>query len=215
MQTGGPAEFRDFVAFRLPFARWSARRWHLSLGLDLDEAEQLAVIGLLRAARRFRPELGVLFATYAFHWLRCVFQTLGPQAALLIQVPGHLFWECRAPRRKLDRPLLADGPGAARRLEMEVELFNQRFARRGFCAQRALQVSSLSDRTQPEFRQARLIPDPDPESDPGESAGLPDSSSPVRDAIARLHERQARVLRLRFGFEGTPLTLAAIAVWLR
>ena len=58
-----------------------------------EDAEQIAFMGLLRAAK-FRPELGYQFSTYANHWIKQACWRDGPDFALMIRVPVHLFWPC-------------------------------------------------------------------------------------------------------------------------
>src|SRR5205823_5400266 len=67
---------------------------------------------------------------------------------------------------------------------------------------RATAIRSLSDRKQPEYREARQLAEP--WSSPlanmiqAEEAGL------LHDALERLHPREALFLRLRYGFDGCP-----------
>ncbi len=203
MPNGGPEAFRAFVEFHLPLARWFAKQWFRSLGIELEDAEQIAAIGLAEAARRFRLDKGCQFSTYACHWLRCTFQRYGPQMIRPIRVPVHLFWKCRSLRRKLDR-LLPSGPAAVRIEEAGLEAADPKFASRYAAVQRAFAVRTLSDRREAEFHAVRRIPELDDDPEP------PDMPIPIRDAIERLDEREARIIRLRFGFEGRSHSLQAI-----
>jgi RNA polymerase sigma factor (sigma-70 family) len=47
----------------LPLARQIARRFS-GRGVELEDLEQVASIGLMKAIQRFKPELGLRFATY-------------------------------------------------------------------------------------------------------------------------------------------------------
>ncbi len=94
MKRGEPGAFGRFVEFHIPLARHSSRiliRW---FGMDADDAEQTAMIGLLEAARRFDPDRGYQFSTYAGFWLRQICQRYGLDWGLSIRVPPHLFWPC-------------------------------------------------------------------------------------------------------------------------
>lgn len=68
----------DFAA-----AHWS-RRYP---SLDRDDLRQAAYFGLRRAAELWDPERGVLFSTFAFHWLRDAIQQALPHHLGVIRVP--------------------------------------------------------------------------------------------------------------------------------
>lgn len=72
-------------------------------------------------------------------------------------------------------------------------------------------MRSLSDRDEPEYDEARTIPDP------VEDEAIQREVDRERDekmcaAMSRLNERQHRILRLRYGMEGHPRTLEEIAL---
>jgi len=63
MKTGGDAELHDFVLFHLPLVTWAVRPLvHLYRG-DLEEAEQVGMLGLIHAARHYDPRRGIQFST--------------------------------------------------------------------------------------------------------------------------------------------------------
>ncbi len=63
--------------------------------MDPDDAEQTAMIGLLEAARRFDPDRGYQFSTYAGYWIRNACQRrYGLEWGLPFHVPTHYFWSC-------------------------------------------------------------------------------------------------------------------------
>lgn len=209
MQSGNPASFRTFVEFHLPLARWVAARWYRGLSLDLEDAEQIATIGLIQAAQRFQPDRGILFSTYAYYWIRQALQRYGPDQAMFIRVPVHVYHECRALQKKFDRLRSSVGDVGIAREQLGLELENPKLARYWFCFQRASSVDTLSERKLPAFREARGIVDS--VDDPADVATRQASSASIREAISRLHPRQARIVRLRFGFDGPPMTLAEVA----
>lgn len=209
MRSGDPAKFRDFVELHLPLARWVATRWHRGLGLDLEDAEQIAAIGLIQAAERFRPDRGILFSTYAYYWIRQALQRYGPDQVMHIRVPAHVYQECRALQKKFDRLRSSVGDFGITREQLGLELENPKLARYWFCFQRASNVGTLSDRKLPAFQEAARIVDP--VNNPADIATRHTSGAALRLAVSRLHNRQARIVRLRFGFDGPPLTLAEVA----
>lgn len=57
------------VCHNLRLVFWMARKYP-RMGMELSDMVQEGVIGLLIAARRYKPDLGHRFSTYAFHWVR-------------------------------------------------------------------------------------------------------------------------------------------------
>lgn len=94
MKRGEPGAYNRFVEFHMPLARHSSRMLIRWFGMDPDDAEQTAMIGLMEAARRFDPERGYQFSTYAGYWLRQICQRYGLEWGLLLHVPTHYFWTC-------------------------------------------------------------------------------------------------------------------------
>lgn len=94
MRKGGPEEFRKFVGFHRGLAKKFAFclcRW---FGMSIEDVEQIGVLGLIEAAKRFEPERGIQFSTYASWWIRQSCQRHGPYEALTIYLPQNLFWPC-------------------------------------------------------------------------------------------------------------------------
>jgi RNA polymerase sigma factor (sigma-70 family) len=205
---GNPASFRRFVQFHIPLARWFAKRWHSWLGVELEDAEQIAVFGLIAATRRFRPELGYQFATYAGHWIRQALQRHGPEVAYFFRIPPHALRVCLPLRSKLNRMIVAAGHYQARAFLSQAEAADATFARQWLGFHRATTIRSFSNRQEPEFHDARQIAGP--EKPPWESLIRAESVMAVRNALDRLHPRFVRILRLRYGFDGESLTLAEI-----
>jgi RNA polymerase sigma-B factor len=63
-QAPEPELMEQLVEGYLPLARQIARRFS-GRGVELEDLEQVASIGLMKAIQRFKPELGLRFATYA------------------------------------------------------------------------------------------------------------------------------------------------------
>ena len=94
LKAGRPGAFGEFVEFHLPLARRASRMLVRWFGMEKDDAEQTAMIGLLEAAKRFDPERGFQFSTYARFWLRSASQRFGLEWGLPIHIPNHIFWPC-------------------------------------------------------------------------------------------------------------------------
>ena len=94
MKQGDADAFSEFVEFHMPLARQASRMLVRWFDMDPDDAEQTAMIGLIEAARRFDPERGFQFSTYAGYWIRNACQRYGLEWGLQIRLPPHIFWRC-------------------------------------------------------------------------------------------------------------------------
>lgn len=83
----------------LGYVPWLTREF-LHSGVSRDDLESEARLGLLDAARRFRPELGVQFITYASFWARRRMQTFVARHAAVVRRPERRGTE--PPRARLD-----------------------------------------------------------------------------------------------------------------
>ena len=206
MQQGGTPAFHEFIVFHLRLARKLSERLVRWFDLPAEDAEQIAFIGLIEAARRFRPERGFQFSTYASWWIKQACQRYGPEAALLIRVPDNAFWACFRHALDLERRWLAGGPSPVRDRLAELEIVSPHLAARWRAYLRARNVDSLSDRRL--LREARAIPD---SARPPLNDLLRDEvAGQVRAALGRLHARDAKVIRLRYGLDGPEHTLEEV-----
>ena len=208
MAKGEPGAFDKFILLHRPLARHIAKRLQRWFGMDPDDAEQIGVIGLIQAARRFDPERGYQFSTYASWWVRQACQRFGPDAALMIRVPQHAFWPLFQQRRYLTRVECREGPVAAREALMEACRAEPDLLARWWRFERAMNVVSLSDRREPAYCEARRIVAP--AENPRLASHHAEQAERFRAIIGQLKPRDAEIIRLRFGLEGQPQTLAQV-----
>lgn len=200
MRAGEPGAFDAFVLLHRPLARKPARRLARMLDLDPEDAEQVVMLVLIEAARRFRPELGYQFGTYAGHWMKQAGQRFGPSLAAVVHVPPHVFWPCF--RAVLTMESLAGRGASTEKLQAVVDELRRepRLAAGWPLFRRAFMVDRLPG--------PNTLADPGPPPDDG--GRQDDEATVVRQALEQLRPRHAEVLRLRYGFGGNRQSLRSI-----
>jgi RNA polymerase primary sigma factor len=207
----GDREARDhLVRANLRLVVAIARK-HPRRALPLEDLIAEGNLGLIRAAEAFDPDAGVRFCSYAAYWIRQSIARAMMNQADTIRRPAHV------------HKLLARWRRAAAALACRLgrEPRDEEVGRAlGFSPRRrALAADSL--------RAAGLAPVPeDPgrpdssleglavdgrEADPISRLALAESQGRLADRLARLGDREASVIRLRFGLGGeAPLTLRQV-----
>ena len=207
MINGDAEAFHRFVLFHRRLVDWVARRYARLLHLDLEDAQQIGVLGLLHAAKRFDPSRGVRFSTFGTYCIQGFCKRLGLPSGQLIRISPHVYWPCIKVRQKLQRAA-AEGPTAVEHVLARLQGEDIFLANCWSDFQRALEWKSLSNPRQPEYQQARELVDPD--SGPFRNAVHAEQVERIRAIIGRLPHRQAQIIRYRYGIQGPALTLAEI-----
>lgn len=208
VKRGEPGAFGEFVQFHMPLAKKSSRMLIRWFDMAADDAEQTAMIGLLEAARRYEPERGFLFSTYASYWIRNACQRYGLEWGMALRVPVHAFWPCYR-MQFVEAELLAT--------------YGQHEGRERLVAE--LRTAGIEATVWENFRKAReLACFTDVESD--KIRYLEDPASPnvglnaasnsvlhddVATALTSLKPRQALILSLRYGIGHREHTLQEVA----
>ena len=206
MRAGDPAAFHRFILLHRPLAlagsKWLSR-W---FGLSPEDAEQIGILGLIQAARRFDPARGLQFSTYAMWWIRQAGQRSGPTAALLVQLPSYVLWPCIRHSFTLNTVRTESGPDGVERKQREFEATDPTLAKRWPFYVQARRIESLAERET--WRRAATIRD---------NVSAPDArltreqvATRVRAAVERLHPRYAEIVRRRFGIGCAEETLIGI-----
>lgn len=172
----------------LPYVRRFASR-NVEEGEDPEDVFQVAFMGLQRSTRRFDPERGYRFLIYATYWMRQAIMRWRADEGAAIRIPVHRNEKVTKLDRALDKLDVRVG-GAVSDLDLAEELEWAIDEVRQFRSipREAEYPESLDDWD-------NLLPEP-PEVDVFDQA---ETERIVTDALADLPERQADVIRMRFG----------------
>jgi RNA polymerase primary sigma factor len=185
---------------------WKISQGYLGRGLDPEDVQSFAVLGLMRAVRRFDATRGYKFSTYATWWIRQhITRGLADEGAL-IRLPVHMHEKVLKVRRAFDRLSRESGYTSIAAVAASCGITEAEVRRvldlsRGAVS---LHVVVGEDATLGDF-----IADDDlgPEAAHFRRARRDE----VKAAVEGLPEREASIIRMRYGLIGDePMTLEAI-----
>ena len=204
VETDGAAELQEFILSHRQLVTWVAHRYRRLYGGSVEDAEQAGMLGLIYATFHYQPRRGFQFVTYA---TRCI-QGFCKRDAMLwscpIHIPNHVVWRCREFGRTLERVYAAGGPRTVNLYLADSAGCDARLAEEWPQYERAIGIRSLSQRHEPEYRESRNLPAPQP----GPLVALcgreqePILRKAVRKALGKLSKGDADAVRLRYGLIG-------------
>ena len=207
--TQGHAAREALVLHNLPLVVSVATRYRGS-HLAQDDLIQEGMLGLMKAADRYDPQRGTRFATLAVWWIR---QSIGRAVAntgRTVRLPVNRAWRLGQLRRAAAR--LAQELGTQPEVSQMAQAAGLPIAMAEALLREGQAIVSL-DAPPSDDDRALLERIADPATISPEVSLLERSlREALEKSLARLEEREAQVLRWRFGLEGgQALALRAIA----
>jgi RNA polymerase primary sigma factor len=209
VQQGDPEAREQLIRANLRLVVSIAKHYD-NRGLPLLDLIEEGNLGLMRAVERFDPAAECRFSTYATWWIKQGIRRALVNTVRTVRVPSYmveLIYRWRATEAKLRQDLGRDPTRdeIAQRLELGPK--HRRQIRRALrTAQTSTQSMSLDDSED----LADLLADPSLKA-PEETLFEEHEIGELKKLLAHIDDRQARILRMRYGFDGTaPLTLREI-----
>ncbi len=209
IKKGDPEAIRRLVEGNLRFVVSYVKKYQ-GMGLSLLDLINEGNLGLIEAARRFDPDRKVKFISYAVWWIRQAIVHALSQASHYYNLPQKV--SDRISRMNREREILKKELGREPTREELAERLNitpEEVAEMEIIQEKGL---SLSDRLgeDDDLEVGDRISD---EMEPSIEYQLIRSSveQQIREILDELDEREALVLKLRFGIDGDePMTLQEI-----
>lgn len=209
METGGDAELHDFILFHRPLVTWAVKPLvHLFQG-ELEDAEQVGMLGLMHAARNYQPSRGSQFSTYATVCIKGFCKRYMPAYLFSVRVPMHVIWPCFKLRKAIWQVAAGGGPQAVRQYLDDLAIYDPGLADEWEQFRIVANIRSLSHRSAPEYREALAIPAG--KDTTVEEVAHRERAIIIRKAVRRLNRRDAEFVRLKYGLlDGHEHTLEEI-----
>lgn len=184
-----------------------------SRGLPMEDLVNEGNVGLMNAVDRYDPEVGSRFSTYAGYWIDQAIRRAVQNAQQIIHIPsylmeqiGHMRLALRELEEKLDRPPSMNE--LAEHMQITPRKANAISQAIKACTSRMQGSSSVDG----ESTLSDSLPDTRTPA-PFESVFSEAEAEFVWHMLSRITEREARVLKLRYGLKerkGKPMTLKEI-----
>lgn len=188
--SGFEAANERLILEHLPYVRRFAAR-NVEEGEDPEDVFQVAFMGLQRSTRRFDPERGYRFVVYASYWMRQAITRWRADEGAAIRIPVHRkekIARLDLAMEKLD--VRADGTVSDNDLAVDLEWTTDEVSQFRAIPREAEYPESIDDWDE-------VLP----AQEDANAFDQAETESIMTDALAELPERQADVIRMRFGID--------------
>ena len=198
------AAARELVLCHLRFVIYMARGYS-GYGLPQGDLIQEGNVGLMKAVKRFNPEVGVRLVSFAVHWIKAEMHEYILRNWRIVKVATtkaqrKLFFNLRSAKKRLGWFSPEEVEAVAEDLGVKPEVVLQMEGR--MAAQDAAFDGDASDNGEDDFVAAPAQYLSDESMNPAEIVAEEDwaerSMAQLRSALAQLDERSQEILRLRW-----------------
>jgi RNA polymerase primary sigma factor len=204
----GDAEARDHLVRANLRLVVNLARGYAGRGLPMEDLIAEGNLGLMRAAEGFDPRMETRFSTYAAYWIKQSMKRAIVNTAKTVRVPAYMAelmvkWRRAATKLQEELGRAPTEEEVGQRLGLSAKKL--KIIRKALRISGAAAPGSLDEHTSP-VEEA-------PDTRPSPSAAITGAEElrQVLDLLDQLEEREATVLRLRFGLSGEdPKTLKEI-----
>ncbi|MGD2161889.1 MAG: sigma-70 family RNA polymerase sigma factor [Anaerolineales bacterium] len=188
----------------------SVAKRYTGRGIPLLDLVQEGIIGLMRATKKFEPERGNRFSTYATWWIRQAITRSIDNNARIIRLPVHKNIEINKVAYTRNELMQEFGREPTEEEIAEVlEMSPQQVLETMRISQTPISLELPQDDDENRTL-ADLIPD-DEASSPEETTTETIMQEQIKDVLDELPMREARVIMLRYGFQdGRTYTLQEV-----
>lgn len=211
---GCPASKEKIIKSNLRLVVSIAKKYKC-VGMDLLDLIQEGNLGLLRAVDKFEVSRNIKFSTYATWWIRQAIGRSIMEKSRVIRVPVHMnekIYNYEKTKSKLKDKLNREPNNQELSASLDIAEEKLTIIKEASVRASSLDVSPLKNQTSRGPSEATLIDLIETGTEtPEEFASSNILSENIDRLLAKLSERQASMIKLKFGLiDGTPWTLDKI-----